>query len=219
MVLHAAELRGKVVDPTGGPIHDTTVELRRVGNSALLRRFVTDPSGVFRFIDLPPDTYEISFNAAGSIAGKVTRTVSEDERASIGDVVLQVAAIESCPDEWDYPTTRLERLVRLVGTEVTGTAVERSGTPLRHAEVILETAGYAYRTTTDPTGTFLFRGVRSGDYKLRVVQSGFIEFAINELTVRDGYRTEIEDGLQLPRCPENVKCEPVKKILRLHLCF
>jgi Carboxypeptidase regulatory-like domain len=217
VLLHAAELRGRVVDATGGPIHNTTLELRREGSSAVITSFVTDYAGVFRFMDLSRGTYEVSFTATGFKATKITRTVVEDERVSLGDIILEVAPILSCPEMWDRPTIRQEALNS--GTEVTGSVEERVGRPLPRVEVILESAARTYRTATGATGIFRFEGIEPGDYRLHVVQPGFIEFLIDQLNVRDRRRTEIADALQVSRCPENVQCKPIREILKPQICL
>jgi Carboxypeptidase regulatory-like domain len=216
VLLYAAELSGRVVDVTGGPIHNTTIELRRVGNSALITSFVTSLSGVFRFVDLSADTYEISLTAAGFAVRRATRTVAEGERASVGDIILQLAPIESCPDEWGPPAIRLMPLNS--GTEVTG-SVEERGRPLPRVAVVLENPNHTYRTATSAIGAFRFGGIETGDYSLRVVQPGFAEFVIDVLRIRDRQRTEIADPLQPSRCPENVKCKPIREIQKVQICL
>lgn len=217
VLLHAAELSGRVVDVTGGPIHNTTLELRHVGNSALITSFVTEDSGVFRFMGLPPDTYEVSFTAAGFALRNITRKVAEDERVSVGDIILQLAPIESCPDEWRPPTIRLVPLD--TGTEVSGSVEERGGRPLPRVAVVLENPNHTYRTTTSATGVFRFGSVEPGNYSLRVVQPGFAEFIIDDLKIRDSRRTEIADPIQASRCPESVQCKPIREILKPQICL
>src|SRR5215469_15963339 len=136
VLLYAGELTGRILDVTGGPIHNTTVEFRRLGNPALITNFVTDHSGVFRFMDLTPDTYEVSFIAAGFAARKIMRTVAEDERASVGDVTLQLAPVESCPEIWEPPTIRFVPLDN--GTEVAGSVEERRDRPFGRVAIVLE---------------------------------------------------------------------------------
>ena len=136
VLLHAAEISGRVVDVTGGPIHNTNLELRRVDNSALITSSVTEYSGVFRFTGLPPGTYEVSFTAAGFALRKITRKVAEDERLSIGEIILQLAPIESCPEQWEPPMIQLVSLD--TGTEVKGSVEERLGRPLSRVAVVLE---------------------------------------------------------------------------------
>jgi hypothetical protein len=84
-MLNAAELIGKVVDATGGPLHSTTVELRREGDRAVIRSFFTDHSGVFRFTDLNVGTYQLAFSCPGFHLAELTRTVSQEERVALLD--------------------------------------------------------------------------------------------------------------------------------------
>lgn len=214
---YAAELTGRVVDVTGGTIHNTTVELRGESGPAVITSFVTGYSGDFQFADLPPDTYKVSFTAAGFRVSHLTRTLTEGQRVSLGDVVLQVAAVENCPDIWDRPAVREE--AQNSGAEVTGSVEERWGRPLPRVVVALESTTHTYRTATDPTGIFRLGPIEPGVYTLHVVQPGFAEFIVDGLKVLDRRRTAIADPLQVSRCPENVKCKPIREVLKAQICL
>ena len=216
LTLHGADLTGRVVDVTGGPI-PATVELRREGDAKPIKTLATGAPGIFRLSDLLPDTYQLSFVAPGFMATRMTRKVREGDFLSLGDIVLQIGSIDNCPDKWDRPTIRLRTIDN--GTEVSGGLEERGGMVLRRAAVILEGVGRTYRTTTDANGTFRFANIEPGNYALHLVKPGFAEFVIEGLRIRDRHWTEVVDHLQVPRCPENLKCEPIREILKVQVCL
>lgn len=216
-VLGAAELSGRVGDVTGGPLHFTTVEIRREGDSKGIGSAFTDLSGRFHFANLAADTYQLSFKCMGFLTAKVVRTVQVDEVIVLGDIVLQVAPIEGCPDSWDRPTILLKEIKG--GAELRGKAEERGGTPLRRVTVTLEGKDHNYRTSTDADGAFNFAKIKPGLYTLHVVEPGFAEFRIDGIRLMDRHRSDISDALQLPRCPDNVKCQPVRKVLKVNICL
>ena len=152
-MLNAAELIGKVVDATGGPLYSATVELRREGDRAVIRSFFTDHSGVFRFTDLNAGTYQLAFSCPGFHLAQLTRTVSREERVALLDTVLQLAPIENCVEpDWGPPGILSSEIDS--GTELTGKAEEHGGTPVREAVVILTNGNNSYRTSSGPTGAF-----------------------------------------------------------------
>lgn len=217
-MLNAAELIGKVVDATGGPLHSTTVELRREGDRAVIRSFFTDHSGVFRFTDLNVGTYQLAFSCPGFHLAELTRTVSQEERVALLDTVLQLAPIENCVEpDWGPPGILSSEIDS--GTELTGKAEEHGGTPIREALVILTDSNNSYRTSSGPTGAFQFSNVKPGVYTLRVRHGGFVEFVVDEVEIRNRRLTAISDTLLLPRCPTGVKCQPVRNTLKVRVCL
>lgn len=216
-VLGAAELTGRVVDVTGGPVHATKVELRREGDSAIFGTVLTDLSGRFQFANLAADSYQLRFTCIGFLPARVVRTISAGEVMAVGDVVLQIGPIEGCPDSWERPTILLREIQR--GAELSGKAEERGGTPLRRAAVTLKGRGRLYRTSADADGLFSFTKIKPGLYTLQVVQTGFAGFVIEGIRVRDRHRSEVLDALRPPRCPEGLKCTPVDKVLKVNVCL
>jgi hypothetical protein len=216
--LDAAELFGRVIDANGGPLQDATVELRHEGDPKIIRTFFTDRSGIFRVTDLDAGTYQLSLYCPGFHSVKMRRTVSQDERIALSDVVLQVAPIFNCPGpDWDRPEIRLLEIDE--GTELTGKTEEQSGAPIPQAIVTLTSSHNSYRTSSGPKGTFVFSNIEPGLYSLRVRRSGFAEFVIDGLEIRNRHTSEISDALLLPRCPADLKCQPVRNTLRVRICL
>jgi hypothetical protein len=87
-----AEVDGKVTDPTGAAIAGATVRMTEA-DKQIVHTFSTDPSGVFRFPNLPVGPYILEVNAKGfknyRQSGITLRVASNVEQ----NVVMQIGAV------------------------------------------------------------------------------------------------------------------------------
>jgi hypothetical protein len=118
---------------------------------------------------------------------------------------------------WERLTIAIKQIRN--GVELTGKAEQLRGTALREASVILTNESRSYRTSAKHDGSFHFSAIEPGLYTLRVVQSGFVDFVLEGVRTKEGHKTEISDSLQLPRCPRNVKCTPVRTVPKNIVCL
>ena len=74
---------------------------------------------------------------------------------------------------------------------VTGVLTDASGAVLAHANVVLtdQEKGYTFQTTTDSTGSYLFRSVPPGLYSVTAEMSGF------EKTSRPKVKVNVNDNV------------------------
>jgi len=209
-----SELKGRVIDVTGAAVGGASIELRHEGDSTVVKTAHVDRLGEFHFAGLTADRYQVSVIARGFAITELTRSVGEGEILSLGDVLVQ---LYSCPDSWELPTIVLRKTPN--GTELMGKAEEPGGAPLHDVSVSLEGTGHSYLISGGPDGVFHFSGVEPGLYTLHVVKDGFTDFVIDEVSIRDGYATEVLEWLQLPRCPTNVDCRAARKVLKSSICM
>src|SRR5215813_4516320 len=100
----AGRLSGVVVDPTGASIPDATVNVYVAGGKEPVLTGRTNESGVFAFVTVRPDLYDVSVEAKG-----FTKTVVHEVKVS----PVQETAL---------PAVKLEIQSAAVSVEVTGDA-------------------------------------------------------------------------------------------------
>src|SRR5260370_33528931 len=83
---------GVVRDGSGAVGAGAKVTLHRTSTNAVLIR-TTDGGGAFQFLELPPDTYTLSVEAAGFKRTTLSRVVIQAEQSSTLDVVLQLGQV------------------------------------------------------------------------------------------------------------------------------
>lgn len=86
-------IRGTVKDETGAVLPGATVELRSPALIGGPKVMTTSERGFFRFPDLPPGEYELSFSLEGFQSITQSRIIVRVDTAVTQDVVLKVAAI------------------------------------------------------------------------------------------------------------------------------
>src|SRR5260370_2417559 len=83
---------GVVRDGSGAVVSGAKVTLTRISTNAVLTR-TTDGSGAFQFLELPPDTYTLSVEAAGFRRTALSGVVIQVDQATTLDVVLQLGQV------------------------------------------------------------------------------------------------------------------------------
>jgi hypothetical protein len=212
-----ATLESQVVDAAGSVILGAKVELRREGDAQILHSAETDDGGRFRFAGLAPGPYLLAISASGFDTKRVSHIITAAETAKLPVVRLEVGRLGGCaaPDD-GRPHVELRRTAGRA--ELTGVVDQTSGATAP-AHVTLSTRRTSYQTTATTIGRFEFVGVKPGVYTLRVRRTGFADFVMDSVTVRGRHRTVILDALQMPRCPENVRCPPAREITRVFICL
>lgn len=146
-------IEGRAVDSDGNSVAAASVRIRPDGFCALDDNFsrfdtVTDAEGIFHFDTLPADAYTIEINKNGKIG------------------VLQHLSI----GEYDsFPI-----VLPLVTLHPTGTITGRINLPFSDDTVRPVVALYNvdYLVKTPITQEFMFKGIPSGHYSLRIIPSG-----------------------------------------------
>jgi hypothetical protein len=107
-------ITGRVTDPTGAPIRDVAVKLKLATQTEIAATTKTSQTGEFKFLAVPPQSYELHFYSRGF--KQEVRTVSIEEETDIGSVALSVANLGGvlveaysiptlAPDPSETPTT------------------------------------------------------------------------------------------------------------------
>jgi vitamin B12 transporter len=93
--LSAADLRGRVVDPTGAAVPNSQVRLTSSNNSLLRLESRTTPEGSFAFERLAPGDYLLEGTAEGFGASGAQRIHLNSGQSQSIDLTLEVAALSS----------------------------------------------------------------------------------------------------------------------------
>src|SRR5262249_54741240 len=84
---------GAISDPGEAAIPDAALELTEQATGAV-RNLVTSPTGLFRFIDLPPGKYALRIRAAGFKVFEVNSIeLASSETRDLGKVVMQMGVV------------------------------------------------------------------------------------------------------------------------------
>src|ERR1044071_4228035 len=99
--------------------------------------------------------------------------------------------------------------VKALSSEVRGVVLDPNGSPIKAAQVTLntKTPGYSQVDKTNDNGEFLFIGIASGEYVVSVEAAGFIK-AEKVVTVVSGSSPEIRFQLEIMVVKENVQVTP-----------
>jgi outer membrane receptor protein involved in Fe transport len=94
-------------------------------------------------------------------------------------------------------------------SEVRGVVLDPHGSPIKAAQVTLapKTPGYSQVDKTDDNGEFLFIGIASGEYVVKVEAAGFVK-AEKLVRVVSGSSPEIRFQLEIAALKENVQVAP-----------
>src|SRR5215469_15481215 len=84
-------ITGEVTDPSGGVIPNATITLLDE-NTALTRTMKTNPSGIYTFVNLPIDSYTLTFTADGFDIQKTPHIGVQANRTATVNAQLRVAA-------------------------------------------------------------------------------------------------------------------------------
>lgn len=117
-----SEIRGRIVDPNGAVINGAAVTASDAGKG-VNRTAVTDGQGEYRFLTLPPGTYQLRVVAPGfssqvinAIDVTVGQTANQDFSLQIGDATATVVVNSDPPvietDRSQQATTINERYIR-----------------------------------------------------------------------------------------------------------
>ncbi len=87
-----AEVDGKVTDPTGAAIAGATVKMTEA-DKQISRTFTTDPTGVFRFPNLPVGPYILEVNAKGFKNYRQTGITLQVASNVEQNVIMQIGAV------------------------------------------------------------------------------------------------------------------------------
>jgi hypothetical protein len=172
----------------------------------------TDDHGAFLLTGLPPGTYALRLEMPGFIMARRERIeVKGGETVDLARVCLELGLIGY--GEERIPRTRMQPIAagetRLEGW------VRTADCPPVAARITLEPLdGKARGRTaqTEANGSFTVRGIAPGRYRLRVSQTGYSEFLLDEVELQSGHATVIDETLRLPRCPAGNACTPVRTV-------
>ena len=92
-----AQIAGTVVDPNQAAVVGANIRIRNTG-TGLLRELKTNESGLYRAVLLDPGTYELTVEAAGFAATKVTGLVLTVGAAPTVNVTVSVQAVATSVD-------------------------------------------------------------------------------------------------------------------------
>ena len=92
-----AQIAGTVVDPNQAAVVGANIKIRNTG-TGLLRELKTNESGLYRAVLLDPGTYELTVEAAGFAATKVTGLVLTVGAAPTVNVTVSVQAVATSVD-------------------------------------------------------------------------------------------------------------------------
>src|SRR6185369_7137717 len=97
----------------------------------------------------------------------------------------------------------------VLASEVRGEVLDPNGNPIKAAQVTLspKTPGYSQVDKTDDNGEFLFIGISSGEYVLKVEAAGFVK-AEKLVRVVSGSSPEVRFQLEITGLKENVEVTP-----------
>jgi Carboxypeptidase regulatory-like domain len=206
----AGSITGVVVDPNGAVIPGSSITLRADGIEKHSRSGV---EGRFAFGALNPGTYvvEVTFPGFKTTTTKPIQVL--DVAVDVGKVTLAVGPVmTSCPDPPPIPPT----IAWLDGSPgIDGTV----GIPNRASASEIEIRIRGASITPDGNGRFSFPDLTLGTYSLTVHLSGYADFVIDSLTVKEDKRTQIVDPLPLRRCPEFGACIPIRKMDLATICL
>lgn len=136
LVAGSAELSGVVTRKgslAGDPVAGATVTLSRTGTTP--RQQTTDAKGAYRFDDLLPGSYQLSFARTGYRTHHyLSSTASTADPAAAGSVTLADKQSASTVHGFLTQTTR---------SQMGGTVVTTDGTPVKDAEIRVFTRRYA----------------------------------------------------------------------------
>src|SRR6476659_1877063 len=96
-----------------------------------------------------------------------------------------------------------------LASEVRGVVLDPNGSPIKAAQVTLspKTPGYSAVDTTNDSGEFLFIGIASGEYVVRVEAAGLVK-AAKAVRIVSGSSPEIRFQLEIIALKENVQVTP-----------
>jgi outer membrane cobalamin receptor len=157
--LCAAEIKGKVVDPSGAPVGGA--QLAVVNRVGVVSRITAAPNGTFE-LDAP-DSADVSLVVTA--AGFSTRTVSPAEAASIRlDIAPQTASIEVVGSTIEVPATLQGSSVDTIASE----QVRERNEPFA-PDLLRYTPGVAFAQSGGP-GAVTTMFLRGGNSNMSLVQ-------------------------------------------------
>ena len=90
----AGRLSGTVVDPSGAPIPNASVQLLLSGGSTALVSSTTNSEGIFLFPSLRPESYDVIFEATGFRKNAVRAVkITPSQETPLGSVKLEIGAV------------------------------------------------------------------------------------------------------------------------------
>jgi hypothetical protein len=167
---------------------------------------VADAAGVFRFAGLPAGEYDLRLTQAGfkRLAVKSIH-VLDGEQKLLPVLQLAIGEVADCGGHAVLDYIRFLPLEDQVGNLSGTVRVDQvpwvaDSPPVVGAEVTLIcSTGACGATTTDSNGEFQFRAVPSGDFSVRVTNSGFYPLAEPRYTIKPGLES-IYLPIYIERC-------------------
>lgn len=190
---------GVVRDGSGAVVSGAKVTLTRTSTNAVLMR-TTDGSGAFQFLELPPDTYTLSVEAAGFKRTTLSRVVIQVDQASTLDVVLQLGQVSEVLNVDAAPPlidTQQNTLSNVVDSQAISTMPLNSRNFL---DLALLTPGATPSASGSQVTGFNVAGARtqSNDYLIdgvsnmdTQINSGLTSFRINDAVQEFSVQTSV----------------------------
>ena len=190
---------GVVRDTTGAVVAGATVTLTRTSTNAVITR-TTDASGIFRFVELPPDTYTLTVQYPGfkratlsNVVIQVDQSTQLDVALSAGDVsdVVNVDAVAQLVD------TQQSTLSNVVDTNTIASMPLNSR---NFTDLALLTPGATPSASGSQVSGFNVAGARtqSNDYLIdgisnmdTQINSGLTSFRINDAVQEFSVQTSV----------------------------
>jgi protocatechuate 3,4-dioxygenase beta subunit len=160
----AGTIKGVVRDAQGRPVSRALVLVRGVGVTR------TDSLGRYAFVNVPSGEYQLMIRKGGATVQ--TERVRVAARKVVESKTLYAGRTTTAP-----ASGRLSGLAIGSGAALAGTVRSTSRQPLAGAKVTAVSAGGAMSVYTDGTGSYLFKGVKQGNYRLLANKAGFREAA------------------------------------------
>ena len=169
----AGSLTGKVVDPSGAAIPGATIGVYMPGGKAPLLVAITNDAGVFAFIAVNPDVYDVSIEAKGfakALIGAVK--VDPIQERSLGIVKLELQSTSQVVDV----TTEVQG-VQLANSEVSSTITNEQ----------VENLPVLGRQVSNLYATQVGVNVGSDVTSINGLKSTFSNLTLDGINVQDNY--------------------------------
>jgi Carboxypeptidase regulatory-like domain len=178
----AVRISGTVMDMSGSPVQYEAVSLFLIGNQEVLKTIPADRDGKFVFADLEPHWYVLVVQPPNYMATRKEVDATAGRDVDVGTLQLRIPAI--C-DQMMFTRRRfsLHFLHPAKTYRVSGKVVDRRGTAVPNASVILADSCIGFRAYTGPDGTFHLRHVRPSTFTVEVKGAGFLPFEDLSVTV------------------------------------
>jgi hypothetical protein len=195
-VLAAAKLTGeRLLDPWGRPYHITFSKAKSYTDRVKISSSYDYATGKQkRVTDVVPITQELAYITISSY-GPESKPEQSFNVAEFSQVLTEQAATDLARKA---PATAQGPLPSGAGA-ITGVVTDASGAVVPGAEVTATslTSGQSATTHTDTNGVYVFSGIQTGMYEVRVVAPGFSVWAATNVPVQLGTTTKVDATVQV----------------------